>query len=248
VRIAVAALASLGLLVSAGCAASGPRSERSGSRTPTAPPVSAGLPEWARGWSYRADPGAIDLGDVIRYRTLAREDFRSEAPPGRLSEHRDQLGATTCAYLKPVGEARVEIRGPLPGAAAQARYEVALRELRFEAVMDRRCSWWNDRSPLDEIYVLQHEQIHFALVELAARRLNDDVERLAGEPPVRDATPEGAAQKVRGQIDAHLAAAQAALLAEGTRFDEDTSRRVDREKQQQWWERVQRDLAGPSRR
>ncbi len=45
--------------------------------------------------------------------------------------------------------------------------------LRFRAEMERDCSWWNPgvRSR-DEPRILEHEQMHFVLFEIAARHLN----------------------------------------------------------------------------
>ena len=44
------------------------------------------------------------------------------------------------------------------------------RDLRFRAQMDRKCSWWNPKDlGFPQEYILEHEQIHFALCELGAR-------------------------------------------------------------------------------
>ena len=52
----------------------------------------------------------------------------------------------------------------------ETRYEATLAAPRFRAVFDRLCSWWNPRSNFPK-YLLQHEQIHFDLTEIAALEL-----------------------------------------------------------------------------
>jgi hypothetical protein len=47
--------------------------------------------------------------------------------------------------------------------------------------MNRDCSWWNEKATMDAAYVLEHEQIHFALTELGARSLSANAAQIAGE-------------------------------------------------------------------
>jgi hypothetical protein len=63
--------------------------------------------------------------------------------------------------------------------------------LAFEAVMIPERSWWNPAIQANMTgYVLQHEQIHFALTELAARKLTRDVHVWASETVVVKPTPQ----------------------------------------------------------
>ncbi len=94
--------------------------------------------------------------------------------------------------------------------------------------------------------MLQHEQIHFALTELAARRLDAETARRIGNLRMSGATFDAASKAIQTRIEAYLARALEAVYEENSRFDEDTSARHDPAKQQLWWERVQRELAAPA--
>jgi hypothetical protein len=55
---------------------------------------------------------------------------------------------------------------------SQSFYVGSIPQITFEAMFMPTCSWWHPEVPEGlKAYVLQHEQIHFALAELAARNL-----------------------------------------------------------------------------
>ena len=55
-------------------------------------------------------------------------------------------------------------------------YVGTISQLKFKTVFVPECSWWNPNLAKNgENYVLQHDQIHFALTELAARKLTSKV-------------------------------------------------------------------------
>ena len=63
--------------------------------------------------------------------------------------------------------------------ARLGRVRARVHNLAFTAFMDRDCSWWNPQyTGLPHEYILEHEQIHFALFEIAARRLNQQAARI----------------------------------------------------------------------
>lgn len=130
------------------------------------------------GCASRAAPEPEDWTpeDVVGYRLLTRDDFR--APRSLRVWGNIAHGAEICTRIVPT--ANVET----PGA--------------FHAVMNPECSFWNKATrPLGtfgglaaasivpgiptsqpEWYVLQHEQIHFAIMEVAARRLSWSLSKL----------------------------------------------------------------------
>jgi len=58
-------------------------------------------------------------------------------------------------------------------------YLVHIRHLRFMAQILPDCSWWNPQTRTRDMRrVLEHEQIHFALIEIGARQLDRHAERL----------------------------------------------------------------------
>jgi hypothetical protein len=111
-------------------------------------------------------------GDLIEYRTLTRADFQGPAPTGSAAQHVDKIGALTHALIKHdpgVGFAGKQITSP----NGDQRVEGKVQNLRFRAWMDRSRSWWNPKPGMaPESYVLEHEQIHFAIVEIEARKMN----------------------------------------------------------------------------
>ena len=122
-------------------------------------------------------PVRLDTSDVIPYRALQRGDFQGEHPPkvflGRVDLPRPV--AVSCAYVAADPRARVFAE---PVGYQRRRYRPRVEDLTFRAMFSRSCSWWNRDHGLSPTYVLQHEQIHFALFEAAARRLNRDVPRM----------------------------------------------------------------------
>jgi hypothetical protein len=207
--------------------------------------ASSRLPDWAHGGAREIAPETADT-DVIAYRTLTRDDFRGSEPPPSLAEHRDDVGAATCAYFRTGPGIEVEVR-PSARAADTPRYDVSLRGLAVETVMSRSCSWWNaEQEALPQDYVLQHEQIHFALFELAARRFNADAARIAAKCAYSGEDPKALVAQTRGCLRERIDAAMREAMAENRRFDEDTSYAHEPDKQRAWFARVQRELAAGS--
>jgi hypothetical protein len=204
----------------------------------------AGLALPARAWQpvgRIVDPAAQRAMDGVPYRTLERGDFRAAAPPPEVAEHARELGAVTCAYIAPASQLRVDVH-PVAAAAGDApRYRGSLATPRFEAVMDRACSWWRD-GPAPAGYVLEHEQIHFALTEIAARRLNGRAERLARRFRAEASTPQEVVAAARVYVEGEMREAMERLLAQNTRFDRETSLRHRPEAQARWRARVEEEL------
>ncbi len=181
-------------------------------------------------------------GDLIEYRTLTRADFRGSSPEGTAAEHIDKVGALTHAIIKHdpgIGFAGKEITSP----NGDRRVEGKVQNLRFRAWMDRSRSWWNPKPGVaPESYVLQHEQIHFAIVEVEARKMNGE-----GAALMKKMFEAKSSKEIKEQIEEALTeivqGGMARVLDRSTDFDEDTSARYDTQKQNEWWQRLQRELA-----
>ena len=105
--------------------------------------------------------------------------------------------------------------------------------------MNRDCSWWNERGLLPAGYVLQHEQIHLAIIEIRARQLEREWRTLRG----RGSSPQEASNALRTAIDRAYRRAADDALKRSTKFDEQTSARYDPRGQNRWWEQVRAELA-----
>lgn len=202
------------------------------------------LPEYAAPKArVSADLSRHDMSDVILYRTLTRADFRGERPPPELARYVDRIGAATCAHILTTPDTQVNIQA-MPSDDGGIVYRASPRHLRFYAQMDRNCSWWNPRQvglPAD--YILEHEQIHFALFELEARRLNEAVPELEEQMHASAESVEAASHKVQQQLIQEIRARLEQILARSRAFDEDTSMGHNPEQQRRWWKRVRAELA-----
>ncbi|MCP3892520.1 MAG: hypothetical protein GY702_27140 [Desulfobulbaceae bacterium] len=121
-------------------------------------------------------------------------------------------------------------------------YIGAVEDLAFEAVMVPEKSWWNPNLAKERYnYVLQHEQIHFALMELAVQKLNRFVKN-SDALVVYEENPEDAGMKLRQLVKQLRADSKEKILKEHTRFDEETSGYYVPEMQQQWYDKVTGEL------
>jgi hypothetical protein len=194
------------------------------------------LPDYAQPRAELLDVAAYRPADVIGYRELSREDFRASSPPAQVASHASKVGAYTCANVVPQSQLRFRL-APRAGAPG---YAATLEDAAFRAEMDRTCSWWNaNDSSLPSAYVLQHEQIHFAIVEVYARRLSAELRGLQ----LRVDSPASATAALQREFDARMRDALEKIVEESARFDEDTSGRYAPERQDRWYQRVSAELA-----
>lgn len=199
------------------------------------------LPEFAQPRGRVLDPSTLSGGDLIRYRPLKRSDFRAAAPPAEAAAHAERLGALTCAYIATTPDTAYEIRETVRGA--RRTYGVRFGRLGFIAHMDRECSWWNERAEAaSATYVLQHEQIHFALAELESRRRNREARELLHEWTEEAETVEEAKALVEDKLRRLVDEAMSDLLAVSEDFDEDTSAEHSPQRQNEWERRVTQEL------
>jgi hypothetical protein len=203
----------------------------------------SGLPEYAAPIAGVTDPARLDLSDVISYRTLSPSDFKAAQPPAEKAAYADRIGAATCGRILTTPETQVRI-DPVPSGSGATVYRAAPDRLGFRAVMDRKCSWWNPKDlGLPQSYILEHEQIHFALFEIEARRMNAAVAELEEELAVTAASAEAAAQSVQKRLEQYVLGELKRSLDRQRDFDEDTSLGHEPEAQKRWWKRVQAELA-----
>jgi hypothetical protein len=164
-------------------------------------------------------------------------------PPPEFAAYAEQVGAATCAYLITTPDTRVFVQS-LPSPDGATLYRARFENLRFAAHMDRNCSWWNPKEPgAGPEYVLQHEQIHFAIFELESRRLNDSAAEIEARLQATSADPDVVVRLLQQQLEADLGGRMKDILARSREFDEDTSLGHDPAKQRTWWERVHSELA-----
>ena len=186
-------------------------------------------------------PVRLDTADAIPYRALERGDFQGEHPPkpflGRVDLPRPV--AVSCAYVAADTRARLFAE---PVGYQRRRYRPRVENLSFRGMFSRSCSWWNRDHDLSPLYVLEHEQIHFALFEVAARRLNRDVPRMLNSAAVEAASPDSVIALARRQIEDALQRSIAETARLNVEFDRATSGGFSPDRQEAWRLRVEKDL------
>lgn len=205
------------------------------------------LPEFAVPKGEIVDPTRVDRSDLIFYRALVRADFKGEQLPAHLVQYADKVGALTCGHIFTTPDTKLKLE-PTRSRNGGVRYRATLHQLGFVAQMDRNCSWWNPNDVgLSASYLLQHEQIHFALFELEARALNASVSEIAAQIDATSDSPEAAAQAAQEQLERQVQKGLNAVLERSREFDEDTSMGHHPEQQGRWWQLVESELSAPAR-
>ncbi len=196
----------------------------------------ARLPDYAMPRVELVEASQLAKTDGIPYRKLTRGDFRAKQAPIANADHAAQMSAFSCANVVPQGDLQMEVRQQ----SATGGFVASTAQARFVARMDRNCSWWNP-APNEESpsLILQHEQIHFAIAEVAARKLTERVRRLSATGD----SAEQAAAALQDAVEGVFRDVVLEMTERNARFDIDTSGRHDPELQQRWYDQVSRELA-----
>lgn len=201
----------------------------------------AQLPEYARPRVVDWDHQQVSLDGAFTYRTLEVDDFRAPTLPEDIASHSRKIAAHACCRIRTTTGARYKItRGYLN---QKIHYFGSIESVAFEAVMVPDCSWLNPEVDQDKLdYVLQHEQIHFALMELAARKLNRESRDEIKNFIAIQSTHSAARGEIAAKINEMVRRANEQVLVEHTAFDEETSLYFDPDAQQRWFDRIEKRL------
>jgi len=189
----------------------------------------------------QVDESQKALATGFTYRPLTLADFQATSLPGPLAEHAERINAHESTVIRWTADSRLRItNGELYGK----RYFFGrIEHLAFEAIMLPDRSWWNPNIPVNmRHYVLQHEQIHFALTELAAQQLTIDCQKWASDLLVMEPTLQEVRAELARQINDRINAAIEANLKRQAEFDEDSSLFYNPKWQQWWLQKVEEDL------
>lgn len=202
------------------------------------------LPEYAAPKGGVVEAGKLDSSDVIGYRQVTRSDFRGTQAPPEFAAVAARVGAATCGQVRTTDDTTFLINWRQESPTSEKRYSVEVKKLGFMALMDRRCSWWNERlAARAPGYVLQHEQIHFALYELGARKLNASVEELKRDMAGSGGSQEAVQTHAQQALNEALGKATEELLDRNRDFDSDTSLGYRPDRQRAWLQKVTEELA-----
>jgi hypothetical protein len=204
-------------------------------------PACARLPEYARPHIVQTNEPNKTLATGFPYRPLTPDDFRATSLSEQQLEHGDRIKAHAAMLIRVTGDSTFKItNGDFYG---QMYFFGKIEHLAFEAVMLPDQSWWNPEIPPNmRSYVLQHEQIHFALAEIAARQLTIDTPKWASDVFVIELTPQAVRAELVRQVKDRINAAMEANLKRQAEFDEDTSLSFNPRWQQWWFDTVEEEL------
>jgi hypothetical protein len=195
------------------------------------------LPGFAHPTGNSMDPKEMEGKDRIPYRTLTADDFLASGPPPDMKAYAERMGAVTCAHVFTYPDPQYFIEETSEG------FHGAYVNLDFVAMMDRECSWWNPKDgSVPKEYILQHEQIHFALAEVAARKLDVKAEKVVAELRPKGKTQAEVEKVLVGTVEEMMKEGIEDLLERNRRFDQDTSNTYAPEQQQRWYDEVMAEL------
>jgi hypothetical protein len=204
-------------------------------------PACVRLPEYARPRMVQADDLQKTLATGFPYRPLTPEDFRATSASEQLPEHAERINARAAIQIRLTADSSFRITSA--DLYGQRYFFGSIERLAFEAVMLPDRSWWNPKIQANmRGYVLQHEQIHFALTELAARQLTRDSQNWAADVLVIKPTPQEVRAELAREIKDRVNAAMEASLKRQAEFDKDTSLFFNPRWQQWWLQTVEDEL------
>lgn len=178
----------------------------------------------------------------LPYCKLSRSDFQAESLPPEMQMHAGSLSARSSMQIRPGREVKFVIHSDW--YQRQQLYFGHVEDIRFEAVLIPEKSWWNPKVPKErEAYVLEHEQIHFGLLELAARSLTAEARASRNDLFVIQSSYAEARDALLQKIEDLIRSTTLAQFEEHKRFDEETSRFYDPPAQRRWLERIEAKLA-----
>lgn len=180
----------------------------------------------------------------ITYRTLTLEDFKARRVPERFRAHGQSVGAALCGQIVITDDSGFSAQRLLHEDGSHS-FRVRIRHLAYRGEVQPGCSWWNPQLPARDIHrVLQHEQIHFALIEIATRKLNAQAADLMAAFEAVAESRELAEAAAADTIEAMTAMALGELQSRHEQFDVESRHHVLPEHQQyRWWQNVQAELA-----
>lgn len=209
--------------------------------------ASSALPEYAAPKGRVVAAGSLDSTDVISYRKLTRADFRGSQAPPEFAPVADRVGAATCGQVRTTSDTQFLISWRQETPSSPKQHAVQVKKLGFMALMDRRCSWWNPKAAARApAYVLEHEQIHFALYELGARKLNAEAKDIEQAMVTQGPSQERVQAHAQQALNAALVKATEELVERNREFDQDTSLGYRPDRQRAWLQRVHEELAATS--
>ncbi len=201
------------------------------------------LPDYASPY-VGIEAGEGNWNEGISYRQLELSDFRAQVLSKEFRAYADKLNAHTRVIIRPKKTSTSTVTATQ--TLDRIVYHGSMESLAFEALMIPEFSWCNPKiAPEKMDYVLQHEQIHFALMEIKAREMTREVERDSSFFSVFGSSSQEVQKLLGNKVTEYINRNIDSVVAEHTVFDEETSLYHDPEVQQQWYAEVTEKLLLP---
>jgi hypothetical protein len=202
----------------------------------------AQLPEHAKPRFLLPEKDSHVSRNGFSYRKLDIEDFKAKSLPEDYRQYNHKIGAQSCISIRPSKNSKIRI--VQSSYQGMMFYAGSILQLTFEAIFIPDCSWWNpDIANSRERYVLQHEQIHFALAELAARTMNSNAGAELKNYLAIGNTYREVYEDIMEKLKSMGRETMEMNIEEHTDFDEDTSLFYDPDVQRRWLENIKFRLA-----
>ena len=200
----------------------------------------AGLPDYAKPRVIPQDESTWDPDEGFEYRELQKADFLAAESPN-FKEHLGNVRAQSCITIRPADD----LKGSITPVTYYGRsYHVgSISNFRLEAVFVPGCSWWNPENPLSKYpYVLQHEQVHFAISQYWAQKGTVEIRDQLNREVFFGDTADEVQAKISEFVLESLQHLRERSVEMHTEFDEECSLFFDPEKQQEWLDRMVEEI------
>ncbi len=184
--------------------------------------------------------GAGDI-NAFGYRMLTKNDFQASSLSDKFIQYSDSINARSCLGIRSSQNTLMRISAS--SYSGNNFYIGSVETIEYEAVFKPSCSWWNPKIPSKrQPYVLEHEQIHFALLELAARDLSRaSQQELSGFIAFGESVEEVKEHLLQKVQQLGQKIMQENLKVQ-TKFDEETSLYFNPALQKRWYSNVMKRL------
>ncbi len=202
----------------------------------------ASLPDYARPQFHIFAEGGTTLQRGFGYRKLTIADFQALSLPIDIRRYSHNLQARSCIAINPDSNFKILVNRVV--FSGKVVYVGGFTHISFHAVFKPLCSWWNPQIPAQRRgYVLQHEQIHFALAEITSHKMTRRANKELAGSLAFGQTYEEVQKELIKQVMRLSQETMKADLRLHTAFDDDTSAFFDPKAQKLWLEKVEKELA-----
>jgi len=183
------------------------------------------------------DLRTVDESTLIPYRRLVASDFKATTYPGK--EQSKYVDALTVAFVM---STPCTLRTFLRTEADSSYFEAVVDSFGFEARMSQTHSWLNPKHNGTLRHILAHEQTHFAISEVAARRANMQIAEIQDRIRSRARSDTTAFRAANNRLQSELKHIWKGVAERNIEFDENTKNGQRFRRDDLWRDRLEKEL------